>query len=99
MWSETSCWRSACHKDPQCTRSKAFDKSKLTIHTGLPVATVLLIKLAVSKCSSMHGNRVVPQVVLCQVVFQSVQGSYKQMSCKAAAKKQQAGNLWVAKHV
>ena len=44
-------------------------------------------------------NRVVPQVVLCQVVFQSVQGSYKQMSCKAAAKKQQAGNLRVAKHV
>ena len=30
---------------------------------------------------------------------QSVQGSYKQMSCKAAAKKQQAGNVRVAKHV
>ena len=53
----------------------------------------------VLQCGTLHGNRVVPQVVLCQIVFQSVQGSYKQMSCKAAAKKQQAGNLWVAKHV
>ena len=53
MRSGTSCWRSACHKDPQCT--KAFDKSKFTIHTGLPVATVLsMTKLAVSKCSSMR---------------------------------------------
>ena len=33
----------------------------------------------VLQCGTLHRNRVVPQVVFCQVVFQSVHGSYKKL--------------------
>ena len=48
----------ALHNAGQCTRSSAFDQSKLMIHTGIPIASVLSnIKLAVTSrrpgcCSS-----------------------------------------------
>ena len=43
----------AVHNAGQCTRSNAFDKSKLMIHTGIPTASALSkTKLAVTRCSS-----------------------------------------------
>ena len=43
----------AVHTAGQCTRSNAFDKSKLMIHTGIPTASALSkTKLAVTRCSS-----------------------------------------------
>ena len=53
MWSEMPWARNAFQRVGQCTRSNAFERSKLTIQTGIPCAVALSRnKLAVSKCSS-----------------------------------------------
>ena len=53
MWSEMPWARNAFQRVGQCTRSKAFERSKLTNQTGIPCAVALSRnKLAVSRCSS-----------------------------------------------
>ena len=53
IWSEMSWARNAFQRVGQCTRSKAFERSKLTNQTGIPCAVALSRnKLAVSRCSS-----------------------------------------------
>ena len=53
-WGETPCSLKASHNDFQSTRSKAFDKSRLTIHKGVFANNVLSITmLAVKRCSSI----------------------------------------------
>ena len=53
MWAEMPWARNAFQRVGQCTRSNAFERSKLTIQTGIPCAVALSRnKLAVSKCSS-----------------------------------------------
>ena len=51
--SGTPCSRRATHNVGQCMRSNALDKSRLTIHTGIPAAAVLSSRrFAVNRCSS-----------------------------------------------
>ena len=51
--SGTPCSRRASHNVDPCTRSNAFDKSTLTIHTVIPAAAALSSRrFAVNKCSS-----------------------------------------------
>ena len=58
MWVDTPCSDKANHKGPQSTRSKAFDKSKLNIHTRMFAAKVLSRnKFAVGKCCSCLLHR------------------------------------------
>ena len=53
-WGETPWSLKASHNDLQSTRSKAFDKSRLTIHKGVFRSNVLSITiLAVNRCSSI----------------------------------------------
>ena len=53
MWSEMPWGRNAFQRVGQCTRSKAYERSKLTNQTGIPCAVALSRNnLAVSKCSS-----------------------------------------------
>ena len=53
MWSEMPWARSAFQRVGQCTRSKTFERSKLTNQTGIPRAVALSRnKLAASRCSS-----------------------------------------------
>ncbi len=48
-WSGIPSSTRALHNAGQCTRSTAFDKSKLMVHTGIPIASVLSnIRLAVT---------------------------------------------------
>ena len=54
MCSEMRCSRKLFQSAGQWTRSNAFDKFKLTTHTGIPTAKVLPKKtFAVKRCSSM----------------------------------------------
>ena len=55
IWSLIPCWDKARQSDGQCTRSRAFDKSTLTIQIGMfTLQDLSITKFIVTKCSSMR---------------------------------------------
>ena len=85
--SETPWSCRAAHSAGQCTRSKAFDKSRLTIQIVLPAAVALSKRMfVVNKCSSipffLDENHVVLQAVPVPRHFRCGLKPYKRTPCK-----------------
>ena len=102
MCSGRPCFERASHSAGQCTRSKAFDKSRLTTQIGTSVLESLSkSKRVVTKCSS-HACHPENHVVLLadgfQVEFPPVPKSCRQKVCKTVVWLQSGGILKEPQH-